>query len=214
MEEKIKITNFDEWIKNYKPPEIRYLAGYDPLTGRVLVVGPEHAVKARGIEYTIEIPAEQAEAIVEGKIYLDKCFVDPEMEQLEIVEQRDLYKIDDVLHRVIEKPWAEDKRADLFVTYSKDDKSLSFQLSKEYNGTYQPDPELGPVAKRKMFWKGDTELNFLITGYNDPHEVYREIKLTIGELDDNTVVVNDIDPPEEFSIYTKRVLKHYLMEKK
>ena len=103
-----------------------------------------------------------------------------------------------MLHRVIERKWSAEEKFDVVIIYDRNEKNLKF----EYKA----------VTGRKVVWSGDTQMNFLITEYNDPNILYKMISFTISELVNNPKVFNDIDLPSKFSIYTRRIFKNYVLE--
>ena len=54
-----KVIDFDQWIADYTPPVIEFVAVYDPYTGAVTSVGPSHAFESA--EYKIVIDSTIAE---------------------------------------------------------------------------------------------------------------------------------------------------------
>ena len=214
MEKNIKdLPDFDEWLQNYKPEPIKYLAAFESDTGKVVSVGPDHAIPNDKYPNTIAIDARQAEAIISGEIKLSKCFVDPNAGELEIVEHKDLFKIDDVLHRIVNSEWSSDEKPDVFLEYDKKSSRMTIKLSEELGGTHKLDKKFHPIVKRKMFWDGDTILSFSITEYNDPHLVHDTIEVTLSELTGKAKSV-EVNCPEKFSVYTRRLLKNYVIEEK
>jgi hypothetical protein len=204
MEEQI---SFDDWLKTFKPVEVEYGARFDPVTGTVLQVGPIHAFA--NDENKIQIPESTAIDIIEGRIKIHSCFIDTDSETLEITETRSLFKIDDVLHRVISTQWAEEDKADIYLTHSSTDNTIKIELAKKYGGT----KDFGGTQMRKMYWSGDTELTFTVTGYNDPHIIYESFTVTVSELvDDSKTIELGNDVPNRFSIFTRRVFKNYMIE--
>jgi len=211
MEEKVVLPDFDEWLANYQPSETKYNVAFDNETGKVLTVGPDHTVNSKTYKNIISISNNVAEDIISGKIRMSKCFVDPAMGELEIVEVRDLYSIDDILHRIVEKRWSEIEKPDIYLMYDKSKSLLNIKLSEEFGGTYRLDKKFHPITKRKIFWDGETKLNFIVTDYNDPHIIHTVVEVKISDLNGQTVVL-DVECPEKFSIYTKRLFKNYVIE--
>jgi hypothetical protein len=147
----------------------------------------------------VEIDQETAHLITEGKISLNSCFVDMSSGKFEIAEIKRLTKIDDVLHRIMDKSYAGLLTADRMVI--RDSNSLTFELSEKYK-------------KRKIHWDGATEMTFLVTEYNDPNIVRHSIKFTVDELVSSPQTVADLDLSKKFSIYTKRLFPVYLFDTK
>jgi hypothetical protein len=189
--------DFDEWLANYKPPEIKFYASFNVATGDVMGVYPSTALPED--VQCVEIDHETAHLITDGKISLNSCFVDMSSGKFEIAEIKRLTKIDDVLHRIMDKSYSGLLTADLMVI--RDNNSLTFELSEKYK-------------KRKIHWDGSTEMTFLITEYNDPNIVRHAIKFTVDELVSAPQIIKDLDLSKKFSIYTKRLFPVYLFDTK
>lgn len=199
--------DFDEWFKNFKPPKPVYFAVYDPDTGAINSIFPNTGLPE--IENIIELDDETAQLITEGKLILNNCFVDFESGQLEIAEIKTLNKIDDLLHRVIEKKWSKNQEEeDFFISYDTTKKKIKFELSSRYNGSRVCSSE----SKRKIRWDGSTVMTFLITDYNDPNYIYETIKIKINDLINQSKEFKLTNVPKKFSVYTKRLFPIYVME--
>ena len=214
MEEKLKLPDFDEWIANYKPQPTLYRAAFDSDTGKILAIGPDHTVNNKNYNTTIDVDADLAEKIIAGEISMSKCFIDPQEGKLEITEVKDLFKIDDVLHRIIVKEYSDIKKPDIHLTHYSDDNKLVVKLSEEYGGTHIQDEEFQPVVKRKMFWDGETIMDFTITEYNDPNIITDNFSIKISDLVGKTVTLKDLNFSKYFSVYTRRLFKNYMIEEK
>ena len=205
MEEIIAI---EEWLTNYKPPEITYRANYNPNTGSILRVGPSHAIEETN---SIDLDKEIALKILDGEAPLAKCYVDLQSKSLQIAEIKYVYKIDDVLHRIIEKQWSKFSKPDVVITYNRKKKQISVELSEEFNGSYKLPDEMS-VAKRNIVWDGDTNIEILLTDYNNPHILHGKYSVTINELCKNKKIFKNIKFPKNFiSFYTRRLFKNYMV---
>ena len=214
MEEKqVTLPDFDEWIKTYEPKATVYNAAFDPETGKVLSVGPDHSVNENKYQSIIKLESDTAEKIISGEIKMSKCFIDPDQGELEIVERKDLYKIDDVLHRIIVRQYSKIKKPDIYLEHDSNTKIMTVELSEEYGGTYKQSKDID-VAKRKMFWDGETELDFTVTDYNDPNVITDNFTVKINELVGKKVELKELNIPEFFSVYTRRLFKNYMIEEK
>jgi hypothetical protein len=189
--------DFDEWLANYKPPELKFYAIFDTTSGAVTGIYPEHALAAE-TKNSVEIDHETAQLINEGKLKLNSCFVDMSSGSFEIAEIKNLVKIDDVLHRVVAKEWTDISDPDVTITHDVKSSTLSFELSKKYK-------------TRKIHWDGSTTMTFLITDYNDPNLLRNVIKFSIDELA-SAPQVKKVDQLEKFSVYTKRLFPLYVLE--
>lgn len=200
--------DFDEWIKNYQPVKLKYFAKFQPADGSIVGVYPETALEDKS--NTIEIDDETAVLVYEGKLQLNSCFIDIDSGSFQIAEVKVLNKIDDVLHRIIDKQWSVDDDEDLFVTVSVNDKKMQIELSEKYNGTRASDKK----SKRKIHWDGSTVMTFLITDYNDPNIIFDVIKIKIDDLIGKSMSMPIKELPEKFSVYTKRLFPKYILEVK
>ena len=179
-------------------PQIEYGAVFDPNSGQVLSVGPISAFS--NSQYKISIERELAIQILENKIKLTSCFVDVHSNKLEIAEIKSLYKIDDILHRIIDKKWTTAEQFDVEVIYNSDQKMLKFKLSEYFRN-----------AGRPIIWNGETAMDFLITDYNDPNVVYEFVSFRIADIISGDIDVN-LTIDSDFSVYTRRLFKNYVFE--
>jgi len=203
-----QVIDFDEWYANYKPEPVSYVAVYNPTDGKVISVGPKHAFVNE--KYQINLDKEIAEDIIEARILIDNCLVDMDSSVLEIAEIKNLIKIDDVLHRIISVEYANVEKPDVYITYSKKNKTLKIQLTEDLGGTKKLKVKRNP---RKIVWDGATEMNFLITDYNDPNLIFEMFSIKINELIGKTKVIKNVDY-NKFSVYTRRLFKNYVIEYK
>jgi len=202
------IEDFDKWLAEYKPPEVTYVAVFDPSTGKVQSVGPDYAFPDQVNQ--VPIDPELAQSIISAQIQIEKCLIDVNSGKIEIAEIQTLNKLDDVLHRIISVGYTDMTDPDVYLTYSKKDKTLKIQLSAEFGGTKKYKNQRSP---RNIVWDGNTSMDFLITGYNDPNEILQVVSLTINELVGKTIKIKNINYPR-FSVYTKRLFKKYAIEYK
>lgn len=203
-----EIVDFDEWFVNFKPSPVEYVAVYNPDTGSVMSVGPAPAFL--NDQYKISIEKEVAESIIDGETKIHNCFVDLTSNTLEIAEIKSIFKLDDVLHRIISVEYSTATKIDVYLTYNKKNKTLKIELSNELGGTKKLEKE--PNA-RKIVWNGETEMNFLITDYNDPNLIFEMFSVKINELIGQSKTIKDIDY-DSFSVYTRRLFKNYVIEYK
>jgi hypothetical protein len=191
----------------FEPAEIKYVAVFDKDSGAVISVGPEESFAH--IDHKIQVDKEFVDGIVECKINIHNCFIDFYDLKLEIKEVKSLFKIDDVLHRIPESKFVAFKDADVYVTYDRNKSKLVFELTERFHGT-RPLLE-SEVKKQKMIWSGDTSMDFYLTEYNDPHQLLKTVKLTLDDLIGKSFET-DLQLPEKFSIFTRRLFKNYIME--
>jgi hypothetical protein len=202
------IEDFDKWLKEYKPPVTQYVAVFDPITNQVISVGPDHAFADQ--KHVVQISQEIAESIITAEIQIHNCRIDVESGQLAIAEKKTLNKLDDMLHRIPDIKYLEESKSDIHLTYSSKNKYLKIQLSTEYGGTKK---YKGSDGKRKFIWDGSTDMDFLITDYNDPNLIFQMVSVKISDLVEHNVTIKNIDYGR-FSVYTRRLFKNYVIEYK
>lgn len=186
-------------------PEIVFVAEYDPDTGQVNAVGPSHAFDSAN---TVVIDPEIAEQVIEGKIRISSCVIDMQSNTMEITEIKSVFKIDDVLHRIVSVEYT-DVTPDVYIT--RNNNSLIIELNEDLGGTHKISEGF---KQRRILWSGDTVMNFLVTDYNDPNVLYEMITLKISDLVGKRCVYDNLDIPNKFSVYTRRLFKNYVIEDK
>lgn len=200
-----KMIDFDQWYLDWKPPVIEYVAVFDPATGAVISVGPSHAFINE--KHKVPIDKETAESIISAEVKIGSCVININSNTLEIAEVRSVFKLDNVLHRIISIEYADEKNSDIYLTHNSKNKTLKIELSKEFGGTKTP---IIPVKERKIVWDGDTEMNFLITDYNDPNVLFETISVRIKDLLGKSKTFKNIEC-DRFSVYTRRLFKNYVI---
>jgi hypothetical protein len=186
---------------------INYVAVFDKETGAVISIGPEDSFK--DVENKISVDKEFFIDVVECRVNIHNCFIDFYDLKLEVKEIKNLYKIDDVLHRIPESKFVDFIDADIYATYNSSAGQLIIELTERFHGTrslVETD-----VKKQKTIWSGDTQLNFFITEYNDPHKLIKAVSINLDNLINDPYVL-DLHLPEKFSIFTRRLFKKYIME--
>lgn len=193
-----EVTDFDTFIANYVPQKPEYEAIYND-QGLVISISPKGV--SDEIPNRIPIDAEIVEQIHSGSLHLHNCFVDMESGDLEITRQEYLKKIDDIFHRIPEKKFVGKSIShDILLEYRKKTSKIKFSMSKA-------------LKKKKIRWSGDTILNFYITKYNDPHRIIKKFEMTIDDLYKSDISFH-LDIEDRFSVFTRRILKNYVIEYK
>jgi len=200
-----KMIDFDQWYLDWKPVLVDYVAVFDPQTGRVLSVGPSHAFIDE--KHKVPIDKETAESIISAEVKIDSCVININSNTLEVAEIKSVFKIDNVLHRIISIDYADDENADIYITYNSKNKTLRIEMSTEFGGTKVP---VIPVKERRIVWDGDTNMNFFVTDYNDPNILYQIISVKIKDLIGKSKTFKNIDC-KQFSVYTRRLFKNYII---
>jgi hypothetical protein len=154
--------------------------------------------------------SETALSIITAEIQIHHCQIDIHSGELEIAETRTLNKLDDVLHRIPLIQYTDIIKPDVYLTYTAKTKTLKIQLSTEFGGNKK---YKDANKQRKFVWDGSTVMDFLITEYNDPNLIYKMFSVKINDLVGKTVTVKDISY-DNFSVYTRRLFKNYVIELK
>jgi hypothetical protein len=189
------IKDFIEWMQNLPSEEIKYYAVFDPASGNVSGIYPAHSCPS--VSNKIEVDEEIAQSVLEGKTLLNSYIVNTDDNSLEIIENKSLTKIDDVLHRIIDSYWADISDPDVIISIFP--KKMIIKLSDKF------------YKSRKIYWDGSTEMLFLVTDYNDPNGLHEIFSTTINHLFNSKTVEFEINFPKDFSIYTRRIFKHYII---
>jgi len=192
-----ELMDFDEWISLPANQTIEYYVTFKE-DGSLLGVYPSHAIG--DVQNKIKIDEDIAIAISNGVENLFSYKVDiPTRTLLKInrFSMHNLIKIDDVLHRIIDKKWSNINDPDIIVNYSRDDNLLNFSMSSQYS--------------KNIIWDGDTVMIFLITEYNDPNALIEMISIRVGDITENTKSFQ-LTLPNKFSVYTRRIFDKYVFE--
>lgn len=192
-----ELMDFDEWISLPANQTIEYYVTFKE-DGSLLGVYPSHAIG--DVQNKIKIDEDIAIAISNGVENLFSYKVDiPTRTLLKInrFSMHNLIKIDDVLHRIIDKKWSNINDPDIIVNYSSDNNLLDFSMSPRYS--------------KNIVWDGDTVMIFLITEYNDPNALLEMISIRVGDITENTKSFQ-LTLPNKFSVYTRRIFDKYVFE--
>ncbi len=193
-----EVIDFDSWLQQYIAPQVEYWAIFEPTTGEVTGIYPDTAADEK--QYKIKIDRDLAEDIHNGIVQMNSCVVDMGSETVEIVTKHSFVKIDDVLHRVIDIKYAPDQKNDIVIQYNELENKIIFVLQ-------------NAIKTRQIQWVGHTEIQFFITAYNDPHDLYQTITFQLKDLVPNSKEFIYSGPHNRFSIFTKRIFKNYVYEK-
>ena len=196
MEKKLDLAPFDEWIKTLEVPEETYFFEFD-LDGNVIALHPGPSVDH--IKNKIQVDLDVALGIYERGETLRHYKVDVisgRVIKVNLASITGLTKIDDVLHRVIDKKWSKISKPDVSIEYDRADALLTFKIN--------------PLLKT-IEWQGDQDMVFLITEYNDPNVLQEMISFNVNELVKYPQRFT-LTLPEKFSIYTRRIFDKYTYE--
>jgi hypothetical protein len=192
-----ELMDFDEWIKLPVNQTIEYYATFKD-DGVLIGVYPSHAVL--DITNKIKIDDEIATAIASGVENLFSYRVDiptKKLVKLNKFSTHSLIKIDDILHRVIDKKWSNIQDPDITILHNVKNSTLTFSMSDKYS--------------TNIIWDGATEMIFLITDYNDPNVLIHMLSIRAGDITENTKSFV-LDLPTRFSVYTRRIFDKYIFE--
>lgn len=190
-----ELMDFDKWLELQHSTELEYFAIYDS-DGGIKSVGPSHAITA---DNKIKIDDDIALAILEGRESVFSYRVDIPTKLLmkrNSFSMHTLTKIDDVLHRIIEKQWSKIAEPDISILHDTKNSQLRFSMNSKY---------------KTSIWEGETEMNFLITDYNDPNILFQMITFRVGDIASNDVVY-PIELRNKFSVYTRRIFDQYVID--
>jgi hypothetical protein len=192
-----ELMDFDEWIKLPVNQTIEYYAIFKD-DGALIGVYPSHAVM--DLTNKIKIDDEIAVAISTGVENLFSYRVDvptKKLVKLNKFSTHSLIKIDDILHRVIDKKWSSIQDPDIVISHNAKNNTLTFSMSDKYSNN--------------IIWDGATEMIFLVTDYNDPNVLIHMLSIRAGDITENTKSFT-LDLPTRFSVYTRRIFDKYLFE--
>lgn len=188
--------DFDKWLAEQAIVDPSYVAGYLP-DGSLTGIYPSDNPPT-DCSY-IPIEKEYAESVFEGRdslLFFRVDIISKKLIKINKFQAWGVEKIDDVLHRIIDKKWSSVDDYDVCVSYERSSESLIFEMNSKYNG---------------INWEGDTEMIFLVTEYNDPNLLKSMISLRVGDISGDKVV-RKIKLPKRFSVYTRRMFQNYIFQ--
>jgi hypothetical protein len=196
MEEKLDLPPFDQWIKTVEIPEETYFFEYDA-DGNVIALHPgpisDQAKNKIQIDNSIALAIyDQGETLRHYKVDV----ISGRVIKASLASITGLRKIDDILHRVIDKRWTNITKPDIAIEYNRQESLLTFNIN--------------PLLKT-MEWQGEQEMIFLITEYNDPNVLHEMISFNVNELVKYPQRVA-LKQQDKFSVYTRRIFETYTYE--
>lgn len=178
-------------------------AVYDPDTLTIIKVGQK--VFFENETNLVDIDFDLAIKIIKGEIPNHRCFANLNIFKAEIIEERSLSLIEDVLHRIPEIQFSKYQSFDIMITYNNN--KFIIELNSELGGTYK-ESEIKKIIK----WDPSVKLNFLLTSYNDPHIIYKIVEFPLSDLLTKSVLLECSNLPNRFSVFTNRVFKSYAIK--
>lgn len=182
---------------------IEFSAIYDPKSLQVIKIAQTCFLEKNSNLIPMDI--DLAMKVIQGDIPMIRCFANLDNFSVEVIEEKSLNLIEDILHRIPEIQYSKYDQYDLVITIEKD--QIKFDLSSDLGGIYNQSN-----IKKKILWKDNSSLSFMLTGYNDPHIIYNTFEFPLFELLGKSKVFRDIDFPEKFSIYTDRIFRSYVIK--
>jgi len=205
--EEIVEYGFDDIIL----PKFEFMAKFDPISGFIQAVGP--SVAFENDEYKLPIDEDIALLIIEGKMSMNSCIVNMQEQQVEVSQIKNLFKIDDVLHRITERKFCQNNNIDLLVVHSKKSQTFKFSLSTDFGGTLVNLCSKDSKKNKKTIWGGETTMQFYVTDYNDPNILYQQIEIKLVDLKSKDIIIEQTQEiPAYFSVYTRRLFKNYILD--
>jgi hypothetical protein len=192
-----ELMDYDEWIKLPVNQTIEYYVTFKD-DGSLIGVYPSHSVL--DLTNKIKIDDETATSITTGAENLFSYRVDistKKLVKLNKFSTHSLIKIDDILHRVIDKKWSNIQDPDITILHNVKNSTLTFSMSDKYSNN--------------IIWDGATEMIFLVTDYNDPNVLIHMLSIRAGDITENTKLFA-LDLPTRFSVYTRRIFDKYIFE--
>lgn len=199
-----------DFFEPLKIEKVKYVAVFDPESGKVKSIGPIQAFQNQ--HYRIEIDEDIAESIISGSKNMIDYVVDIRSNKLEIRQKLSVSTIDDLVHRITEKKWTKEDYFDIFLSYTKKNNILKIQMTEEFKGTKKLPKKYKDIKKRDVIWEGDLDLYFYITDYNDPNVLHDFVTFKIVDLIGKTQTFENLRVPPKFSVYTRRVFQNYVIE--
>jgi len=196
MEEKLDLPPFDQWIKTVEILEETYFFEYDA-DGNVVALhpGPISGQTKNKIQIDNSIALaiyDQGETLRHYKVDV----ISGRVIKVSLASITGLRKIDDILHRVIDKRWTNITKPDISIEYNRQESLLTFNIN--------------PLLKT-LEWQGEQEMIFLITEYNDPNVLHEMISFNVNELVKYPQRVA-LKQQDKFSVYTRRIFETYTYE--
>jgi len=196
MEEKLDLPPFDQWIKTVEILEETYFFEYDA-DGNVVALHPgpisDQAKNKIQIDNSIALAIyDQGETLRHYKVDV----ISGRVIKASLASITGLRKIDDILHRVIDKRWTNITKPDIAIEYNRQESLLTFNIN--------------PLLKT-LEWQGEQEMIFLITEYNDPNVLHEMISFNVNELVKYPQRVA-LKQQDKFSVYTRRIFETYTYE--
>lgn len=182
--------------------KVKFFASYDTETGKLMCVGPEHALT--DMSNKIEIDEDIAEMIIVGKILMQSCSVNLDTFKLETESSKKEITINDKLFKIPLKKNIKYDQLDISFLYYKKSKTLKISLDADY--------QKSSLINRYQLLNSTSFLDLVISDNNDPNCIHDIISVSFAELIKKTKVIKNINFSEKQSIYIKKTFLKYALE--
>ena len=182
---------------------IEFSAVYDPKNLQVTQISQTRFLQENS--NLIPIDFDLAMKVIQGDIPMIRCFANLDTFTVEVVEEKSLNLIEDILHRIPEIQYSKYDQYDVIVTIDKN--QIKFDLCSELGGMYDQSS-----IKKKVLWKDNIQLHFMLTDYNDPHIIYNIFEFSLFEMLGKSKIFSDVNLPKKFSIFTDRIFRSYVIK--
>ena len=195
-----KLMDFFDWVKiqmeNLVEEEYYFVHDDD---GNVLYMFCNHSIDPTQVENKVQIDNSLASEIHNGIVSIQTYKVNTITKEVIKINPllHTLTRIDDVLHRIPDKQWANIDNPDIMIIYNSKNNTIAFELNSRYNN---------------VILSGDTNMMYHITEYNDPNILKQKIEFKVGDLLESKKVY-ELTANGEFSVYTRRIFENYIFEK-
>lgn len=202
-----EIIDFDTIVNRQTTVNNKYWATFDDRTGKVLGIYPDDSLIPSNNK--VEIDNSIVDDINEGEILLTNCVVDIVSREFRILSNQPITNSKNLLHKIIKKQWSAATEHDIYITYYTADDTLTIAMSERLGGTV---PCSNPISGRQTNCIDDIRFTLAITNYNDPNIIHYLITVNLSELTNQTKIIKDIKPPPQFSMFTRKLFKNYILE--
>lgn len=202
-----EIIDFDDFVSQQPIVNNKYWATFDDRTGKILGIYPDDSLIPSNNK--VEIDNSIVDDINEGEILLTNCVVDIASREFRILSNQPITDSKNLLHKIIKKQWLAATEHDIYINYYTADNTLTIAMSERLGGTV---PCLNSNSVKQTNYTDDIKLTLAITDYNDPNIIHHLITVHLSELANQKKIIKDLDLPSQFSIFTRKLFKNYILE--
>lgn len=176
--------------------KVKYVAEYDSATMTVTGIYP------KGRKLGIEVPNDIADRIFNGTLSLSACTVEVVNKKMLVsLKSKSAVKDTSVPFRIPVKQYTQVKNPDVKITVNTKKKSLTVSLS--------------ATAKSYLsFYPDDAVIRLAVTEYNNPVSIIELLNIPVKQLQDSSFTTTVDVARGEYSIFTSRIFKTYIIDEK